>query len=182
MSSYLACVSLWQDLSNGNNFEHVTLTVTVDLFLKNYDMGLNFFILRNRAFIQCIWHVCSLWQELSDGTLNFEHVTLNVTFDLLLKNFNTGHNFFILRDWVFYIWHMCSLWQGLSNGTIKIELATSDVLKKKTYNHGLNFSVLSDGGFIFAYVFLMTRPFRQYHIFWTCDLDRNLWPTFEHWQ
>ena len=30
--------------------------------------------------------------------MNFEHVTLTVTFDLLLKNFNIGHNFFILRD------------------------------------------------------------------------------------
>ena len=30
--------------------------------------------------------------------MNFEHVTLTVTFDLLLKNFNIGHNFFLLRD------------------------------------------------------------------------------------
>ena len=40
--------------------------------------------------------MCSLWQDLSDGTINFEHVTLTMTFDLLLKNI--GHNFFILRD------------------------------------------------------------------------------------
>ena len=37
---------------------------------------------------------------------NFEHMTLTVTFDLLLKNFNTGHNFFILRDGAF-IFGMC---------------------------------------------------------------------------
>ena len=32
-----------------------------------------------------------------DKTKNFKHVTLTVTFDLLLKNFNIGHNFFVLR-------------------------------------------------------------------------------------
>ena len=33
--------------------------------------------------------------------INFELVTLTVTFDLLLKNFNIGHNFFIVRDRAF---------------------------------------------------------------------------------
>ena len=32
--------------------------------------------------------MCSLWQGLSNGTINFEHVTLTVTFDLLFKHFN----------------------------------------------------------------------------------------------
>ena len=32
--------------------------------------------------------MCSLWQGLSDGIINFERVTLTVTFDLLFKNFN----------------------------------------------------------------------------------------------
>ena len=48
----------------------------------------------------------SLWQDFSNGTLNFELVTLTVTFDLLLKNFNIGHNFFIVRDRAF-IFGMC---------------------------------------------------------------------------
>ena len=30
--------------------------------------------------------------------INLEHVTLTVTFDLLLKNFNIGNNFYILWD------------------------------------------------------------------------------------
>ena len=30
--------------------------------------------------------------------VNFELVTFTVTFDLLLKNFNIDHNFFILKD------------------------------------------------------------------------------------
>ena len=38
--------------------------------------------------------------------MNFELVTLTVTFDLLLKNFNIGHNFFIERDRAF-IFGMC---------------------------------------------------------------------------
>ena len=42
--------------------------------------------------------------DLFNGTIKFEQVALNVTFDLLLKNF--GHNFFIVRDWVF-IFGMC---------------------------------------------------------------------------
>ena len=46
------------------------------------------------------------YDNLSGGTINFEHVTLTVTFDLLLKNFKTGHNFFILRDGTF-IFGMC---------------------------------------------------------------------------
>ena len=41
-----------------------------------------------------------------DKTINFELVTLTVTFDLLLKNFNIGHNFFIVRDRAF-IFSMC---------------------------------------------------------------------------
>ena len=36
-----------------------------------------------------------------NGTIKFEIVTLTVTFDLLFKNFNIGHNFFIVRDRAF---------------------------------------------------------------------------------
>ena len=42
----------------------------------------------------------------SNGTIKFEHVTLTVTFDLLPKIFNIGHNFFILRYRTF-IFGMC---------------------------------------------------------------------------
>ena len=38
--------------------------------------------------------------------MNFGRVTLSVTFDLLLKNFNIGHNLFTLRDRSF-IFGMC---------------------------------------------------------------------------
>ena len=38
--------------------------------------------------------------------MNFELVTLTMTFDLLLKNFNIGHKWFIERDRAF-IFGMC---------------------------------------------------------------------------
>ena len=38
--------------------------------------------------------------------MNFELVTLTMTFDLLLKNFDIGHSFFIERDKAF-IFGMC---------------------------------------------------------------------------
>ena len=44
--------------------------------------------------------------DLSNGTIHFEHVTFTVNFDLLLKNFNIGHNFSILWDKAF-IFGMC---------------------------------------------------------------------------
>ena len=50
--------------------------------------------------------MCSILQGLADGTMNFENVTLTVTFDLLLKNINIGHNFSIIRDSAF-IFGMC---------------------------------------------------------------------------
>ena len=44
---------------------------------------------------------CSLWRGLSNFNIEFEHVTLTVTFDLLFKSFNSGHHFFILKDRAF---------------------------------------------------------------------------------
>ena len=35
--------------------------------------------------------------DLPDGTINFDHATFTVTFDLLLKNFSIGHNSFVRR-------------------------------------------------------------------------------------
>ena len=121
---------------------------------KKLNIGHNLFVRRDRAFI---FYTCSLWQGLSYGTINFEHVILTVTFDLLLKNFNIGHTFFILRDKAFiycmsvpydkafprpltyfsktvtltisfvpigrvFIFGTCSLWHGLSDSTINFDL------------------------------------------------------------
>ena len=50
--------------------------------------------------------MCSLRQDLSGGTINFEHLTLTVTFELLLKNFNIDHNSFMLKETAF-IFGLC---------------------------------------------------------------------------
>ena len=49
--------------------------------------------------------MCSLCQDLSDGTINFDPVTL--TFDLHMKNFNFAHNFLTIRHRDF-IFDMCA--------------------------------------------------------------------------
>ena len=41
--------------------------------------------------------MCALLQDLSDGTINFDHVTLTVTCDLHLENFNSAHNSLTIR-------------------------------------------------------------------------------------
>ena len=46
-------------------------------------------------------HILDLTPRALTGGINFEHVTLTVTFDLLLTNFIISHNFLILRDKTF---------------------------------------------------------------------------------
>ena len=53
-----------------------------------------------------ISQVYSLWQDLLDHTNIFDLVTLTLKFDLLLKNFNLGHNSWTVRDRAF-IFYMC---------------------------------------------------------------------------
>ena len=76
-------------------FEHVTLTVTFDLNLKNFVVSHNFLILRDKAFI---FGKCVPFDKAFLMITSFERVTLIVTFDLLL---NIGHDFLTVRDWVF---------------------------------------------------------------------------------
>ena len=93
-------------------------------------------------------------------------------------------DFFILRDKVF-IFGICVPYY-LSDGAINIEhvklsMTFNQILKKKTliltiicFPQEIEFLYL-------AYFFIMTRPYWWYHKFWTCDLDREFWPSFEHW-
>ena len=53
-----------------------------------------------------ISHVYSLWQDHSHHTIIFDLVTLTLKFDLLLTNFNLGHNLWTVRGRAF-IFHMC---------------------------------------------------------------------------
>ena len=79
-------------------FEHLTLTVTFDIHLENfnsknfspYDIGLSYF-----AF------VFFFLQYLFVGTINFGHVTLTLTFDLHLDKFNSPQNFLTIRHRTF---------------------------------------------------------------------------------
>ena len=58
------------------NFEHVTLTMIFDLLLKIFNIGRNFFILRNRAFM---FGTCVPYDKaFSDSSINFECGTLNI--------------------------------------------------------------------------------------------------------
>ena len=50
---------------------------------------------------------------------------------------------------------------------------------KKTLTLAITSLLLEISLSYLACVILMTRPFQRYHKFWTCDLDRDLWPTFE---
>ena len=106
-------------------------------FKKNFYIGHNFFILRDRALLFGMWVLYYM-------TFSTEPYILNLwpwPWPLIYfwKNFNIGHSFFILRD------------------ILPLEISLS----------------------YFACVILVTRPFQQYHKFWTCDLDRDLWPTFK---
>ena len=42
------------------------------------------------SYLACVFLMTS-------GMINFQHVIVNETFDLLLKNFNISHNSFVLR-------------------------------------------------------------------------------------
>ena len=67
----------------------------------------------------------SLWEGLSNGTINFEGVTLTLIFDLLL---NIGHNCLTVRDQTF-IFGICvpkTLCPELSNGIIVFIRPSSD--------------------------------------------------------
>ena len=112
----------------------------VKLLLKNFNIGHNSFVLRGRAFIFGIRvPYDKAYPIVQQCTINFEHVALTMTFDLLLKNFDIGDNSFVLRGRAFILGLRASY--GKANW--------------------------------------ITRPIQLYYKFWTCDLDRDLWTTFE---
>ena len=122
----------------------------------------------------------SLWQAFSNGTINCELVTLTVTLDQLLNNFNIGHNFFIVGYRAF-IFGMCVPYDM----TISTEPWILNMWSWpwpltyfwKTLTLAITFLSYKIKLSYLACVFLMTRPFQWYHKFWTCD--RDLWPTFQ---
>ena len=123
----------------------------------------------------------SLWPDISNGTIIFYLVTLK--FDLLLKNFNLGHNFQTRRDRAFILqmcipcdktfhmvplfftlwpwpWSLTYFWKTL---TLAITFKPEEI--KLSYC---------------TCVFLVTRPFTWYHNFFdlvtlTLKFDLLVW-------
>ena len=146
------------------------------------------FLLHALIYWAEILHVTLLGPRLTRRVPYSNHsVLLSVRPSVLLsvcpsKNFNIGHNFFTFKDKSF-IFGMCdpydktfpmvpwilNLWPWpwpLTYFWKTLTLAITSLLKEI----GLSY---------LACVYLMTRPFRRNHKFRTCDLDRDLWPTFE---
>ena len=116
----------------------------------------------------------SLWQDLSVDTIFFDFVTLTLTFDLLLKKLNLGHNFWSERDRAF-IFHMC-----ISCG--KTFLVTPKFLTSwpwpwiltyfwKNLTLTITFEPKVIGLSYYTCLFPVTKPFCWYQYFWPSDLD-----------
>ena len=129
-----------------------------------------------------ITHVSSLWQVLSTGTKIFDLLTLTLKFDLLFKNFNIGHNFWMACGVTFII-HMCVPYD-------KPFLLVPNVLTSwswpwtlthfsKTLTLAITFEWQVMGLSYFTCVFLITIPFYWYQNFWPSDLDIEVWPTLQ---
>ena len=63
--------------------------------------------------------------------------------------------------------------------TLSVLLSVCLSVRQKTLTLAITFLPLEISLSYLACVILMTRPFQRYHKFWTCDLERDLWPTFE---
>ena len=114
----------------------------------------------------------SLWQDLSVDTKIFYFVTL--TFDLLLKKLNLGHNFWTKRDRAF-IFHMC-----ISCGKTFLSIPKFSTSWPwpwlltyfwKNLTLAITFEPKEIGLSYFTCVFLVARPFCWYQYFWLSGLD-----------
>ena len=72
---------------------HLGITLSV-VRLSHFWFAYNFFTLRDTALIFGMCVPC----DKTYGTINIEHVTLTVTFDLHFENFHSTHNFFLPVD------------------------------------------------------------------------------------
>ena len=75
-------------------FNLVTLTLMVDLLLKNFNLGNSFLTRRGRAFIFHICIPCSKIFNAVPSTMNFDVVTLTLKFDLY-KTIDGDYDFWI---------------------------------------------------------------------------------------
>jgi hypothetical protein len=132
-------------------------------FSKTLTLAISF----ERKVIWLSYFTCSLWQHLSIGTNFFDFVTL--MFDPLFKNLNIGHIFWMASDMAF-IFHMCVPYDKtflLVPKSLTL-WPWSLILFSRSLTLVHIFWMVSDKAFIC--VFLMTRPFYWYQIFWPCGL------------
>ena len=188
-------------------FYVVNLTLKVDLLYKKCELDYDFWI-RGVTYLHMVaaGELCclsdnsgyrfSLGPRLNRRVPYSNHsvllsvrpsVLLSVRPSVLLsvcpsKNFNIGHNFFTFKDKSF-IFGMCDPYD-------KTFPTVPWILNLwpwpwpltyfwKTLTLAITFLLKEIGLSYLACVYLMTRPFRRNHKFWACDLDCDLWPTFE---
>ena len=104
--SYLACVFLMTISFRWYHntwpwpcsLTYIRKTLTLHITFLPLDIGL--------SYLASVFFII-LWQDLSDGTINFDHVTLTVTFDLHLK-----------KHWILHWW---SFHQDLSGGNTSFD-------------------------------------------------------------
>ena len=152
-------------------------------------MRKNSFLLFNGPIIIFnIWCFGSLHRDISGGNIpvhvGFDQMTLIVTFDLHLKNFNMAPNFLTVRDKAI-IFRTCYV--HVLNKTFLLSLSRAPLrdyfvancrssVCPSCHTFGLLITYLpyEIGLSYLACVFLMTRPFRWYHKFWSRNLDHDL--------
>jgi hypothetical protein len=97
------------------------------------------------------------------------------------KNFNIGHIFWMVSDRAF-IFHMCVPYD--KNFLLVPKFLTlwpwSLTHFSKSLTLAISFEWQVIGFSYFICVFLMTKPFYWYQHFWPCDLDLEVWPTFQN--
>ena len=120
----------------------------------------------------------SLWQDLSVDTNIFDFMTLTLTFDLLLKKLNLGHNFLNKRDKAF-IFHMCTSCDKTFPSIPKFLISCPWLLtyfwKKLTL--AITFEPTEIGLSYFTCVLLVARVFLLETKFLPSDLD--FWPSLK---
>jgi hypothetical protein len=115
------------------------------------------------------------------STKNFDLATL--VFGLLIKNFNIGHNFWMVctRALIFQLSISCDktfLWVPKVLTLWPWPWCLMCLLKMLSLAITFEWYVL--GLLYFTWVFLVTKPFHRYQNFWSCDLDLGVWPTYKN--
>ena len=126
-----------------------------------------------------ISHVYFVRQYLSTEAKILDHVTLTLTFDLLFKNFNLGHNFWTVRARPFilhmYI-HSGKTFPFDTKFLTLWPLTLTFALLLKNFNHCHNFLTVRARAFVFHMYIPLDKTFQLEPKIWT------LWPltlTFE---